>query len=425
MKKKIYNHYIYILHILIFISCYIKSPKICAFLIKISLFKYKKINKSRNKKISLVLYRSIGERDVRIIEKFSNKIPQIIFMRRSVVKLIFYFFSGKKKIFFNYLKPGIYFNEDDYFNLKESNKIKLEKFWIDVIYNLKKLYQNQISNIITFNSSYFAEILLYAACKKNNLPVKLWFKECFRSDPAIKYYISKNKYSHVFQYIQKISVYNETMKKTLVAIEKSNNKKITINGCPRIFDFINKKQYSKKINNILFLSFHNKSGISPNKQNNNLNWDLSIDGTIKILNELCKNKKLNISIKRKKSRPIKTKYKINKLINIFDEGTAQKYIQRADIIIGHNSASTIEAMINGKHVLVPFFENKRSIKKYLFKFNNEMIFNSREKMKKKILSLIDKKFNFPLKNLKNLETINHYYGNHKNIIKKYERFLNN
>ena len=166
MKKKIYSHYIYLLHILIFISCYLKSPKICAILIKISLFKHKKINKNRNKKISLVLYRSIGERDVRIIEKFSNKIPQIIFMRRSVVKLIFYFFSGKKKIFFNYLKPGIYFNEDDYFNLKESNKIKLEKFWIDVIYSLKKLYQDQISNIITFNSSYFAEILLYAACKK-------------------------------------------------------------------------------------------------------------------------------------------------------------------------------------------------------------------------------------------------------------------
>ena len=45
-------------------------------------------------------------------------------------------------------------------------------------------------------------------------------------------------------------------------------------------------------------------------------------------------------------------------------------------------------------------------------------------MKKKILSLIDKKFMFPLKNTKNLKTINKYYGNSKNIIKKYENFLN-
>ena len=43
-------------------------------------------------------------------------------------------------------------------------------------------------------------------------------------------------------------------------------------------------------------------------------------------------------------------------------------------------------------------------------------------MKKKILSLIDKKFMFPLKSPKNLKTINEYYGNSKNIIKSSEIF---
>jgi Glycosyltransferase family 28 C-terminal domain. len=254
--------------------------------------------------------------------------------------------------------------------------------------------------------------------------VKLWFKECFRSNPAIEYYIKENKYSHVFQFIKNISVYNESMKKALIAIDKSNSKKITVNGCPRIYDYLIKKKYNKKIKDILFLSFHLKGGISPSKKSKSLNWNLSYDKTIKILNELSNHENLNIIIKRKKSRTIKTKYKINKKIKIFDEGSAQKYIHQADIIIGHNSASTIEALINGKHVLIPFFENKKNLKKYLFNFNKEIVYNSEKEMKKKILSLIDKKFMFPLKNTKNLKTINKYYGNSKNIIKKYENFLN-
>ena len=425
MKKKIYNCYLYILHILVFVSCYLNSPKLCAYLVKLSLFKQKKLKKKiNNKKITLVLYRAIGERDVRIVQKSSNKIPQIFYMRRSIVKLIFYFFSTKRKLFFDYTKPGLYFNQDDYFNQSEKDKIRLEMFWTSIILNLKKIHKNKISSLVTFNSSYFAEISLYAACKKNNLPVKLWFKECFRSDPSIKHYIKENKYSHVFQFIKKISVYNESMKNALVAIDKSNSKKITVNGCPRIYDYINTKRYYKRIKDILFLSFHVKGGISPEQRNKNLNWNLSYNKTIKILNEISNNKKVNIIIKRKESRAIKTKYKINKNIKIFDKGTAQKYIHQADIIIGHNSASTIEALINGKHVLVPFFEKKNILKKYLYNFNKQIIYNSEKKMKEKILNLVDKKFMFPLKSSKNTKTINSYYGSSKNIIQKYENFLN-
>ena len=131
MKKKIFNFYLLILHILVFISCYLNSPKLCAYLLKISLFQQKSLKKKfNNKKIILVLYRAIGERDIRIIQDASNKIPKIFFIRRTIVKLIFYYFSGKRKIFFNYLKPGLNFNEEDYFNQSEKNKIKLEKFWI-------------------------------------------------------------------------------------------------------------------------------------------------------------------------------------------------------------------------------------------------------------------------------------------------------
>jgi hypothetical protein len=426
MKKKIYNSYLFILYVLIFISCYLNSAKLCAYLIKLTLFKQKNLNKKiYNKKITLVLYRAIGDRDIKIIEEASKKIPQIFYMNRGVVKLIFYFFSTKRKFFFNYYKPGRYYSVDDYFNQTEKEKKRLEIFWSNIILNLKKLYKNKISSIVTFNSSYFAEVALYAACKKNNIPVKLWFKECFRSDPEIEDFVKKNRFNHVFKFIQKISVYNKFMKNAIIALDKSNSKKITVNGCPRIFDYISKKKYYKKIKNILFLSFQLKNGISSDKNNKNLNWSLSYDKVIKLLNELSDNEKINIIIKVKKSRTINTDNTINKRIKIFSDGSAKKYINQADIIIGHNSASTIEALISGKHVLVPFFENKKIFKKYLFSFNKEIIYNSEKQMKNKILKLVDKRFMFPFKNKKNQKTINKYYGDSKNIIRNYENFLNN
>ena len=424
MKKKIYNFYLYILHILVFVSCYLNSAKLCAYLIKLSLFKQKSLQrKIINKKITLVLYRAIGERDVRIVQNSSNRIPQIFYMRRSVVKLIFYFFSTKRKFFFNYVKPGLYFNEEDYFNQSKKDKIKLEMFWTNVILNLQKLYKNKISSLVTFNCSYFAEIALYAGCKRNNLPVKLWFKECFRSDPETEYFVKENRYSHVFQFIQKISVYNKFMKNALIAVNKSNSKKIAVNGCPRILDYINKKKYYKKIKDILFLSFHKKKGIPSIKKNKKLNWDISYKKTIKILNELAKNENLKIIIKQKKPYLL-NKNLVDKRIKIFQEGTAKKYINQADIIIGQNSASTIEALVNGKHVLVPFFEKKKELKKYLYNFNKEIIYDSEKKMKNSILNLINKKFMFPFKNANNTKTIDYYYGSHKNVIKKYVTFLN-
>jgi len=438
MKKKFYNFYLYILHILVFVSCYINSPKLCAVFIKLSLFKQKSLKrKVNNEKIILVLYRAIGERDVRIIQKSSNKIPQIIYMRRSIVKLIFYFFSKKKKLFFNYSKPGLNIDQEDYFNQKKENKLKLDLFWEEVIFNLKNLYNSKIINLITFNCNYFEEISLYAACKKNNLPVKLWFKECFRSDPEIEYFIKEHRYGHVFPLFDKISVYNKSMKNALIALNKSNSKKITVNGCPRIFDYINKRKYYKKVKNILFLSFYIKSGIphyknyldnikrTPLYENNKkLNWNITYNKTIKILNELSKNKNLNVVIKKKKKSNTKTKYKISKEIKVFDDSTAQKYINQADIVIGHNSASTIEALINGKHVFVPFFEKKKILRKYLYSFNKQIIYSSEKKMKKDILSLVNKRFLFPLKNSKNQKTIYDYYGSSKNIIKNYVNFLN-
>ena len=55
------------------------------YLLKISLFKQKSLKQRiNNKKITIVLYRAIGERDVRIVQKASNKIPKYFILEEQL-----------------------------------------------------------------------------------------------------------------------------------------------------------------------------------------------------------------------------------------------------------------------------------------------------------------------------------------------------
>ena len=173
------------------------------------------------------------------------------------------------------------------------------------------------------------------------------------------------------------------------------------------------------------MSFDNKRGIPAFKKNKNLNWQLSYNKVLNILNELSNIKDLNIMIKNKLNFKDKSNIKINKKIKIISSGTAKECINKADIIIGQNSSSTIEALVNGKYVMVTFFEKKDSQKKYLYNFKKEMIYDTEKKMKNKILSLVNKKVLFPLNNKMHQKTIRYYLGDTKNIIKNYLNFLDN
>jgi len=108
MRKYFLLPFTYLFYFLLVITCYFNLPIICAYLIRISLFKPKFFRKKiKGKKIFIVLYREIGVRDIEIIYKSSNFNLEFFFMRRSIPKLIFFCFSNKKKFFFNYLKPTL------------------------------------------------------------------------------------------------------------------------------------------------------------------------------------------------------------------------------------------------------------------------------------------------------------------------------
>ena len=425
MKKKIYFVYLFILHFLIYHSCRFSLPSFCAFLIKISLYQPKNFRKNyKNKKKKIIIFnRSIGGlRDVEIIYSLSNNLPEPFFIRRSIAKIIFTYFCYKKNFFFNYVKPKN--KKLHYFDISLKKRKMLEIFCTKVIVNLKKYFKKSQLEFITFAYYYDTEFGLYAGCKNNNLAVKLWSKECFMSDPYVQYRIKENKYKDVFKYFSKISVYNNTMKKMMVAMDENNISKIYVNGYPRIIDFQQNKKTIKKIKNILFLSFNPISGIPENKNINFLNFQFSFDKVVSILNDLAKNKKIHIMIKKKNNKMYKSQEKLSKNIKVFETGTSEKFINKADIIIGHNSSSTVEALVNGKIVMVPFFENKSKLKKYLYKFSKDIIYNSKEKMKNKIESLINKKTRFPQDIKKSIKTINYYFGNTKNVKNNFINFLN-
>ena len=424
IKKKIYRSLLFIHHVFLFYSCKLNFTKFCAYLIKLSLHQPKNFkNKTKNKKIIIILDRFIGgRRDLEIINKKTNHNFEIIFFKRSIAKIIFFFFYDKNKFFFNYLRPKP--SKKDFETLTEKDRKKHEKFWTDVIYYLKKYFNKKEINFISFAYYFWIETGIYVGCKNNNIPVKLWNKECFMSDEDVKQRVELNEYKNVFRYFKKISVYNDLMKKMLIAMDNKNTKKISVNGCPRIYDFINKKKIKKKIKNILFLSFNTKQGIPLDERYRNLNWNLTYDKVIEVLNRLSNNRHIKIIIKRKNMYTYKSSKKINQSIKVFEGGTAEKFINEADIIIGQNSGSTIESLANGKHVMVPFFEKNLRLKKYLYRFNKDIIYFSPKKMEKKILILSNKKTSFPIKNKENQKTVNYYLGKSKNVVKNYINFLN-
>lgn len=424
MKKYLLFLGNYIFYFLISVSCYFNLPVFCAYLIKVSLFKPKFFKKKiKSKKVFIVFPREIGIRDVEIIYKSANF--DFLFLRRNITQVILFCFCNRKKFFYNYLNPPS--SIQDYFAQNSNNKKNHEKFCTEVISNLKKYFSNKTINFITFNFDYFAETAFYVGCKKNDIAVKLWHKEGIQTDADGEHRMNTifPRLSHMFEHFTDISVYNERTKERFIRLNKTNFKKVSVNGCPRITDFITKKKYYKKIRTILFLPFDIRRGIPKTKQNKNLSFKLSLNIVIKILNELSDNKDLNIIVKYKHNSADKIDNQINKKIKIFKTGSSEKFINQADIIIGQNSVATIEALVNGKYVMVPFFEKNLRLRKYLLNFDNDIVYTSETKMRKKILNLINKRVIFPLSNRNYNKTIQYYLGDPKNIIERYVKFLNN
>ena len=82
-----------------------------------------------------------------------------------------------------------------------------------------------------------------------------------------------------------------------------------------------------------------------NSKYEKLNFNFTYDRVIEMLNDISRLDNVKICIKRKNKNPIlyKSKLKIDKKIKVVDEGNATKYINEADIVIGLNSSSTLEA----------------------------------------------------------------------------------
>ena len=90
------------------------------------------------------------------------------------------------------------------------------------------------------------------------------------------------------------------MKKMFVNMNTNNKKKVEVIGYPKVVEFLNKsKKKKKRIDNILFLSFDPRLGFPSSKKFEHLNFNLTYDKIIKVLNKISNNKQFKICIKRK------------------------------------------------------------------------------------------------------------------------------
>ena len=121
------NFCVFLSHFLILLTCILNLTKPCAYLIKISLFQPKIFKrKSNNRKIAIILDRVSGggRRDIEITNKFSKQVPNIFFLRRSIVKMIFYYFDDKSNLLTKLIDVSKLNNRMKYFGLPLNKRNK-------------------------------------------------------------------------------------------------------------------------------------------------------------------------------------------------------------------------------------------------------------------------------------------------------------
>ena len=96
IKRLIYSLYQKGLIFLLYISCLVNIPLLAAVILKISLYKNKKIREKKNKKKAVIIVKSGGVADVE--SAFHNKISnvEIFFFNRKFLIFILEFFLKKK-----------------------------------------------------------------------------------------------------------------------------------------------------------------------------------------------------------------------------------------------------------------------------------------------------------------------------------------
>ncbi len=346
------------------------------------IFNYKKKLK---KKTIFILYKSRGVDD--ILETFKDKKIdyKIFILSRVFFKDIYHFFFKKTPTFYK-------FKQKNFKGIKNNYKYK------NYIEKINHYFGNKYFNVIfiTFNFTY----------------VESLGPSIFKDESKIKYYclLKENNYSPILRKIRlesfkkifnnlnfyhKMTVYNEDIKKYMLAKKLVEKKRIYSIGFPRIKKIKNKFNTKKTI---LYFTIHPKGGIG--NTNPKKNWNNLIQKIEKFLiSYMKKNPNVNLIIKSKVGNYNQRLDDISKKtsnIEYFHTGDAQDYLPKSDIVIGFNSTSIYESIYNNKKVLIPMINLKNKDMKYCFEYPNDLICKNIKTFEQKL----DHALKYSLKNRK-------------------------
>jgi len=380
----------------------------------------------------IILSKSGGLDDVIESQKRYNNNFLYLTCPRIFIKIIFNIFFGNDAL-----------NNSKFFsNQLKKKRQNYKNFLIEFLKVLKKKYN--ISAFIGFSFEFKGEIELAKACEYLKLPFLLLFKESVQTEIEIKYT------KHILQKLEKINsykiaVYSNYAKNFFTKTKFADKNNVTVVGCSRLSKSFS---YKKKIpkDQILYYAIENKRGLADpfveyygNKFFNNFkdhkrfsrryNWNFLHIKTLKILkNFAIKNPDVSIIIKIKTGQSQNTKQYDNlpNNIKLYYYGVGHQLLENSKVVIAWNTTAILEGIAANRFILLPYFNEKNSIKKeneLILKLKNTNYGYSEDDFYKKLNFFVKKKYNANKFN-NNQYSLNYHLGNADNKASlRLDRFL--
>ena len=261
----------------------------------------------------------------------------------------------------------------------------------------------------------------------------------------VKFNLFKKVIKNLPLKINKLFAYNKDIYNILLKIKLLNKKQIILGGCARAyFSYLigRKKNFNK---NILFYFIDDNAGkpdvffkyIKEDKKITSITKNINIKKiNIDILNVLhklsMKYKDINFTIKSKNGYSTN---QLKKLIKNYPEtnlkfilgGEGYNLLNYNNFIIGLNSTSILEAYIANKECVVPKFGNlsKKKYQDFFHYYKKGLIINSKNTLKKKIISFIENDNKTKKDNNIDHKMIKMYLGDIKKTPNKLKNFIEN
>ena len=353
MKQFVFNLILSFSLIISKLGLYLNLPILSSIAFFFSLRKIKSKNSNINKRI-LILEKSHGIDDFKQLQK-KNLIENIdiLLLSRIHIKIIFSYFSNKKKI-------------------------ELYKEYINkVLFYFKKL--KNINLIISFNLNYKAEKIFQEINKNLNIKYVVLHKESLFSELTMEAY-KKHFTNYGTFFGDHICVYSEQFKNLLIDSKVADENKISLIGAPRLDLLINNKIF--KDNYILYFLIRPMSGL---KNIESFTWSIFANKILeKTLHFAEQNPDIKFIFKIKTpfdnetlEQQKKIKKKNLKNCKLIAGGSSGRLVINSKFVVTFNSTAIFEGIASRKQVVIPSYdEYKNEINKYTVNFiKSENILN--------------------------------------------------